>query len=234
MRTVARVTVAVLLAYLIQATVLPYFRINGVMLDLIVITVFTAGYTLGAYGGIMAGLFAALILESISGDLSGFMAAASVLSGAYGAYVAPKVRGYTKVGNRRQERLVKRFTPMLAAGLFEVVKEAVYVVYFYLTGVDLAFFHFFRMVFSGIEVALCSVVLMPLLMWFYVRRPENTLAAKWLRRRREKNAPRPVSPKVAAAGPAAANILDEPIDLMASPREEAKQPENPEEEGTDA
>lgn len=184
MRRALRVTAAVLLAYLIQATMLPYFKVNGVMLDLMSITLITVGFSRGAYVGFTGGLLAALLMEVATGDLAGLTAVSCISAGAYGAWLAKRVREYTKVGNRRQERLVKQLSPMAAAGLFVGLKDAVYVIYFYLTGVDIVFIHIFKVVISVVETALISLLFMPLLNGFLLRKREETLLFKWIVKRR--------------------------------------------------
>lgn len=200
MRKALRVVVAVLTAYLLQATVLPYFKINGVMLDLVSITLCSIGFAAGPYVGLTAGLFGALLLEVLGGDLSGYTAVYCIVAGGFGAWIAIRVRNFKRVGNRALEKLVKRFAPMVAFGVFELAKETIYVIYFYLTGVDIVFIHIFRVLIAGLETMLFSLVLMPLIRGFVLRGPEDTLLAKWLRKRQAKSGPKPLEPEMTPAG----------------------------------
>ncbi|MCL1964751.1 MAG: hypothetical protein FWF69_06795 [Firmicutes bacterium] len=194
MRKALRVTFVVLLAFLLQSTILAYFKAGGVMLDLMVITLCSVGYACGIYVGTTAGLLGALVMEALAGDLHGLMAVTCVCAGGYGAWIAGRLQAFTRVGNRMQERLIKRFAPMLGVGLFIILKEGIYVVYFYLSGVEIAFVHIFRMVFAGIEAALASLLLLPLTYWFLLRSPKDTFFARWLAKREARIRPKPVIP----------------------------------------
>ncbi len=173
MRKAARTVVLLLFAYLIQSAMLPYLKINGVMLDLVSVTLYTIGFTYGYYAGAMAGLLAALVMEVVGGDLPGYISVACVLAGGFGAYVAVRVSRFTRVGKRGLERAVKQFAPMVAVGIYVIAKEAVYVVYFYLTGVDIGFIHIFRMLLAGVLAAVSSLALIPLLYGVLTRKPKK-------------------------------------------------------------
>jgi len=194
MRRAFRVTFLVISAFLLQTTALSYFKMSGVMLDLLAILVCAAGYACGMYVGMASGLLAALLMEVMAGDLHGLMMVTYVGAGAYGAWVAGRLSEFTRVGNRMQERLVKRFAPMLAIGLFIIAKETIYVMYFYLSGVDITFMHIFRVAFAGLETVVFSLPLLPLTYWFLLRKPEDTILAKWFTKRKREEQPRPVIP----------------------------------------
>ncbi len=198
MRKALRVTFSLLAAFLVQSTVLPYFKAGGVLLDLVTVALFTAGYALGPYAGVTAGLFAALLMESLTGDLGGLAAVACVASGAVGAWAAARLKRYVRPGNRLKERIVRQFGPMVLVGLFVMGKESVNVVYFYLTGVDVSFVHAFRVVFAGCWAALWSLLLIPALVRFLLRKPEETFVAKWAAKRRARVKPEPAAKKTAA------------------------------------
>ena len=70
------------------------------------------------YAGIAAGLLGAMILETVGGDLAGLTSVLCVTAGVWGAWVHRRLSAFSLVGNRRRERLIKRFTPMLAVGAF--------------------------------------------------------------------------------------------------------------------
>ena len=194
MRRALRVAAVVLLAFLLQSTMLSYFKVSGVVLDALTIALCSVGYALGIYAGLTAGLLGALLMEVMAGDLHGIMAVVCVGAGAWGAWAAGRIGGFTRVGNRMLERLVRRFAPMLAIGLFVLIKESVYVFYFYLTGVDIGFMHFFRAIFGAILAAVFSLLLLPVTYWFLMRRPEDTFLARLFARRQAKARPRPVAP----------------------------------------
>ena len=52
MRRVARAGCAVMLSYLLQATVLPYLKVRGAEPELILVVLFGLGGALGTYGGL--------------------------------------------------------------------------------------------------------------------------------------------------------------------------------------
>lgn len=188
MRKALRVAALTVLAYLVQATVLPYFKISGVMLDLVSITLFSIGFSAGYYPGLMAGLLEAWLMEAVSGDLPGLTAAICVLAPLFGAYIAVKIENihitnietrslsiegrpvqarYVEVSKWRNfKRAMKRFGPMIAVGGYVLAKEAVYATYFSLTGVDLQFIHYFRVFIAGIYAMIFSLALVPLIYRF--------------------------------------------------------------------
>lgn len=187
MRRVFRAVFMVLLAYLVQATILPYFKIAHMMLDLLSITLYTIGYAFGLYGGLMAGGLAALIMEVSAGDLAGLISVFCVLAGAFGAWTTIRLRSFRIAGKRRREQRVKQFAPMVAIALFVMAKELVYVGYFYITGMDMTFWHIMKAVIAGLYAGGVSLVLLPLIYNFLVRSPEETMLAKWAQKRKDKN-----------------------------------------------
>lgn len=197
MRRALRITAAVLLAFLLQSVVLPYFKISGVIIDLIVITLYTIGYALGPYAGLTAGMLCALVMEVLSGDLPGLTAVVCIGAGAFGFWSAQKIRLFRRPGRRALEQNIKQFAPVAAVALFEMGKEALYVVYFYLTGMDIVFRHILRILWAGIEVGLFSLFLIPLITGFLRRKPEDTWLAKRIRKRQARVKARPVQSKPA-------------------------------------
>lgn len=213
--------VGVLLAYLLQSTVLTYFKINGNMLDLISIMLYSIGYAQGLYVGLMAGLLEALVLEVLSGDLPGLTAFLCVAAGALGAWIAMTLRNIEVAGNRNLERIIKRFGPMAMLGVFVMAKEAIYVAYFYLNGMEVSGWHAWKIVTAGLETAIASVVLLPLIFNMMRRRPDETMIAKWKKKRRAKREAKPTKPtkpaKPARKKPAAGDALTMPSDANAKP-----------------
>lgn len=212
MRKVVRVIVGVLLAYLLQTTVLTHFKINGNMLDMVSIMLFSIGYALGLYAGLMAGLLEALILEVLSGDLPGLTAFLCVAAGAAGAWIAVMLRRVEVAGNRGLERIIKRFGPMAMVGVFVIAKETIYVAYFYLTGMEVSGWHVWRIITAGLEAAIASILLLPLIFNMTRRRPEDTMIAKWKKRRRAKREAKPAKKQ-----PVAGEKLVMPTDANAKP-----------------
>lgn len=194
MRRLIRVTVLVLLSYLLQATILPSFKIGGVILDVMSITIYTIGYACGTYSGMMAGVFLAAIVEVVSGDPPG-LSLIYVAIGYFGSWVVRKMRAFTRVGNRTLEHNVKRFAPMVLLGVAAMAKETLYMVYFYLTGMEVGFGHISRVMMSGLWAAIAGFLLLPLEYGILRRKKEDTLLGKWKKRRIEKSKAKPIEPK---------------------------------------
>lgn len=187
MRRVFRVVFMVLLAYLVQATILPYLKIGHMMLDLLSVTLYTIGYAFGLYGGLMAGGLAALIMEVCAGDLAGLISVLCLLAGAFGAWTTIRLRSFKIAGKRKREERVKQFAPMVAIFLFVTGKELLYVGYFYITGMEMNFWHIMKTIIAGLYAGGTSLVLLPLIYNFLTRRPEDTLLAKMTQKRKEKS-----------------------------------------------
>lgn len=199
MRQYVRVTVAVLLAYLIQSTVLPYFKINGVMIDAMAIILFAIGHALGPYAAVPAGVLCALIMEVVSGDLPGLTAVYCVAAAGLGAWAEWYIPRKTET-LRDNGRTIRRFAPMALLTLFETVKELIFVGYFFLLGIEVGVRHGLKAALSGVIVGLLSFVLFPLTHRFLIRRPEDTLLARWARRRKARREPKAVHPQAETPG----------------------------------
>lgn len=192
MRKALRIVFALLLAYLVQATILPYFRINSIIIDVITVVLYTTGFACGLYAGFVTGLLGALLQEVLSGDLPGLTALIAIAAGWVGAYVARFTRLYERNDNKRVERLVKRVTPILAVGMLVLVREGVFILYFYLTGTEMKLMHFLRALQCCLITMACASVLMPFVSGFILRERENTFLAKRLRKRKNKKVAKPL------------------------------------------
>lgn len=190
MRKAARIVFALLLAYAVQATMLPYFRINGIILDAITVVLYTAGFACGMYAGIVTGLFGALLLEVLSGDLPGLTAVMAVATGGFGYYMARWTSRYARKDNRRLERLIKGAAPVIAVGFLVLIREIIFLLYFYLTGAELQAMHIFRAVQCSFITMLCALLLIPVVSRFILRKAEDTWFAKWRKRRRNRKKPK--------------------------------------------
>ena len=147
MRRVARAGCAVMLSYLLQATVLPYLKVRGAEPELILVVLFGLGGALGMYGGLCAGLSAALILETVGGNIPVFSTVFCAGAGIFGSFVTKRLDAISLPGNRGRERMLRRYAPKAAVALLVLAKELLYIVYFFLTGVTISGIHIFRMVF---------------------------------------------------------------------------------------
>lgn len=196
MRKALRIVFALVLAYLVQATMLPYFRIGGIIIDVITVVLYTTGFACGIYAGFVTGLLGALMLEIMSGDLPGLTALMAVAAGVLGAYVARRTSVYHRNDNKRLERLVKRVVPIFAIGVLVLVRESVFLLYFYLTGTNLSLMHFLRGFQCSLITMACAVVLMPFLSGFMLRKREDTFLAKRRKKRKNKKKPKPLGPVI--------------------------------------
>lgn len=166
MRRAARAGCAVLLAYLLQSTVLPYLKVRGVEPELILVVLFGLGASLGMYGGLCAGLSAALILETAGGNIPVFSTVFCVGAGVFGAFTAKRLNELSLPGNRGRERMLRRYAPKAAVALLVLAKELLYIIYFFLTGVTISGIHIFRTVFSAVEAGAIALLVLPLVSWW--------------------------------------------------------------------
>lgn len=190
MRQYLRVTALVVLSYLVQSTVLPYMKINGVIIDVMSIAMFTLGYAMGPYIAVPAGLLSALIMEVVSGDLPGLTTVYCIAAPSLGAWAVWYIPRKTE--SMRDPRTIRWVAPMLLLALYGAVKELPYWAYFYLTGMDVGWSQIYKSLLSGLIVGALSFLLFPLIRGFLLRRPEDTLLAKWIQRRKAKRKPKSV------------------------------------------
>lgn len=219
MRKGIRGTIVLLLAYLVQATVLNHFKISGVMIDLIAVTLFAIGYYLGVFASAAGGLLMALIMETLTGELSGFISVFCIAASALGAYVEPKFRHFERPGKRRQDRLIKWLAPIVSVGLFVIAREAIYTVYFYLTGVEIRLAHIMRMLLSGILASGLALPLFPVIGGFVHRPIEDSFLGKRLLKRKKPD--KSALPELVLPLP---DLEPEPTPAVAKPPEPAAEP----------
>lgn len=191
-----RAAIAVLVCYLVQSTVLPHLKIGGVLIDLMTITLYGIGYTLGPFTGLTQGALAALIMEVASGNLPGLTSILCVGAAAFGFWTAHRFRFVALAGKRQLESLVRQFGPILCVTAFELVKEAIYIAYFYLNGAEIQPFHVTNALFSGLIVAGLSLLLIPILHNYLTRTPGESFLAKWLRKWNKKRKPKTATPVI--------------------------------------
>lgn len=189
MRNAARSLFVLTLSFLLQSTALPYLKIGSVMIDLVVISLFAVGYAQGMYAALTAGLYMALIMEVLGGELAGFTTVFCLGAAALGAYVEPRIRGYSRAGKRGRERVLRLIAPILIVGLFTLTKESVFAIYFYLTGAEIRGIHIFRILLSGVLAAFFSFLLLSPICNFVTRPRDKTFIAKWREKRRARRKP---------------------------------------------
>lgn len=196
MRKAVRVVFSLFLSYLVQATMLTYFRVGSIKLDVVTVVLFTAGFAGGMYTGFVTGLLGALLLEVLSGDLPGLSSVTSVAAGIFGAYMATWTGKYQTKGNKRRERFVKRTAPVASLVALIAAREIIFILYFYLTGADIAAMHFIRMVRCALLTGGIALLLMPPLSGFMTREKKKTFLYKWRKRRRSRKLPKRFGPRI--------------------------------------
>ncbi|MCL1795309.1 MAG: hypothetical protein FWG37_00315 [Clostridia bacterium] len=193
MRRAMRTLLVLLTAYLMQTTVLPHLKIYGVMEDLCTIALFAAGYYLGTYGAVTSGLLMGLWMETLTGELGGLIAVVCLATGSIGAYVAHRAGNLDRAGKRGMDRFVRWFVPAVVISLIVVGRESIYLVYFYLTGVEIRPIHFFRVALAGLIVGVTALPLLPLIGGFILRTKEDAYLARRIERWKSKKKPAPIA-----------------------------------------
>ena len=190
MRKALRIVYALLLAYLVQAIMLPYFRVQGVVPDIVSVVLYTAGFTGGLYTALMTGAFGALVLEVLSGDLQGLTALTAVALPVVGMYVGIWTGRYIRNDNKRLERTVKRVVPIIAIGMPIALREAIFLIYFYLTGTELMLIHFVRLLICIVLTIACNFLLLSVTYRFILRDAKNTFLAKRIQKWKKRKKPK--------------------------------------------
>lgn len=178
MRKALRAGAAILLAYLLQSTVLTYLKVRGAQIDLMTVTLFFLGSVLGMYGGVCSGLAAAFIMEALGGNIPVFSTVFCVGAGVAGAVIVRRTDALSLPGNRGREQLIRRFAPKAAVLALVLLKEGLYLIYFFLNGVSLGYIHFFRAIFTAVEAGLLAFVLQPLIRWWMLHKPKTRAERK--------------------------------------------------------
>lgn len=217
MRKVLRAGAAILLAYLLQSTVLTYLKVRGAQMDVMTVTLFCLGSVFGIYGGLCSGLTASFIMEAMSGSIPVFSTVFCTGAGLAGALIVQKTDALSLPGNRGRERMIRRFAPKAAVLLLVLLKESLYLIYFFLNGVSLGYIHFFRAVFTAVEAALLMFVLQPLVRWWILHEPKTREEKKAERLAYEAEKPK----KKKAREKKTDSFLNE---LMARPEAETAEP----------
>lgn len=178
MRKALRAGAAILLAYLLQSTVLTYLKVRGAQIDLMTVTLFFLGSVLGMYGGVCSGLAAAFIMEALGGNIPVFSTVFCVGAGVAGAVIVRRTDALSLPGNRGREQLIRRFAPKAAVLALVLLKEGLYLIYFFLNGVSLGYIHFFRAIFTAAEAGLLAFILQPLIRWWMLHKPKTRAERK--------------------------------------------------------
>lgn len=189
-----RVAFALVAAYVLQTTLLSYLRIGGVTPDLLLAAVVTLAASLctsddnivwRALVGLIVGLFAALMVEATGKEPPGLTTAALGLSGAAACMLPGYVERNLHPGRwtpKARARIMAALPYIMICAL-SLGKEALMVVLFYLRGVAIQRIHMYRVLFAGaLNLAAGMAGSRALTAWVECP-PNNTWAARWLRRR---------------------------------------------------
>ncbi|GHU67686.1 hypothetical protein FACS1894184_07990 [Clostridia bacterium] len=189
-----RKTVVILAAYLIQVAVLPYFKIAGVMPDLMLGVLVALAASMAqrehrvpwrALLGATVGLGSALILEVTRKEPAGLTTVVCVLFGAGACLIPPAVERRLPPGRfsvKRRARIMQ-FLPCVMIGAAALLKESLMVVYFYLRGVSIGFTHIWRVLLALVlNLGMGFGGYHLLIRWVYCM-PGETWVAKAMQRR---------------------------------------------------
>ena len=142
------------------------------------VTLFFLGSVLGMYGGVCSGLAAAFIMEALGGNIPVFSTVFCVGAGVAGAVIVRRTDALSLPGNRGREQLIRRFAPKAAVLALVLLKEGLYLIYFFLNGVSLGYIHFFRAIFTAAEAGLLAFILQPLIRWWMLHKPKTRAERK--------------------------------------------------------
>jgi hypothetical protein len=190
MRRLLRVVLLVVLGFLLQSTVLPYFKVGGVQPDLMHVVLLAIGLCGMPYMAVATGLFAALLLEVLSGDLPGLTAVLALGAPCFGLLAHWWLGKLALPGSRLRERIIRLAAPVLSAGLFIAAKELIYLGYFYLTGTEIGFSHVLRLLWAAVLAMIIALPVLPYVRAFVLRPADQTFIAKRRAKRGEKRANR--------------------------------------------
>ncbi|GHU73023.1 hypothetical protein AGMMS49992_10300 [Clostridia bacterium] len=192
----ARKTLAILGAYLIQTTVLPYLRIGGVTPDLTLGVLVALAASMAqpqdrvpwrVFLGVTVGLGVALLMEVTRKEPPGFTTVICALMGAAACLLPPAVERRLPPGRfsaKRRAQLMN-FLPCVMIGMAALLKESLMVVYFYLRGVSIGFTHVWRVLWAALlNLGLGFAGYHLLIRWVYCM-PGETWFAKAGRRRQQ-------------------------------------------------
>ena len=201
---------AILLAYTVQTTILPYFKMWGSVPDLLLCVLLSLAIHVGEtsertisriFAGLCLGLFVSLILEATYRDAPGLTTVIHVVGGLYAALTPAYLKKHLDLkamGKKARKRLQSIIPSLLVAG-GAMISEALHVAYTYLSGVDLTFFHLFRIIYATVLAFGIALVGHRLLAQWVDRPFQAAGIVKWLNKRRSKGKPIKASQKTPPA-----------------------------------
>lgn len=154
-----------LLAYLIQACLIPYLKIGGVQPNIIFgyIAVITVLY--GSWYSVATGVFAGLLVETLLSALPVVNAVAyPALAFAAAQFLAYKPeRAMKPAKSARAEKLQKLYTPFLrvliGAAFMTLLYEIIFIVFYFLSGIPITFTHVFKALGAVLYTVACTVII---------------------------------------------------------------------------
>ena len=112
------------------------------------------------------------------GNIPVFSSVFCVGAGVAGAVIVRRTDALSLPGNRGREQLIRRFAPKAAVLALVLLKEGLYLIYFFLNGVSLGYIHFFRAIFTAAEAGLLAFILQPLIRWWMLHKPKTRAERK--------------------------------------------------------
>ena len=200
MYRICRMLLAILLAYAAQTTILPYFKMWGSVPDLLLCVLISlsihAGEASGRifpriFAGLCLGLFVSLILEATYRGTPGLTTVIHVVAGLYAALTPAYLNKQLEqraIGKKARKRLHLAI-PSLLIAIGSMASETLHVAYSYLSGVDLTFFHLFRIIYATVISFGIGLIGHRFLSQWVDRPFHATGIAKWIMRRRSKGKP---------------------------------------------
>lgn len=205
MYRICRMLLAILLAFAAQTTILPYFKMWGSVPDLLLCVLLSLAIHAGEtsertipriYAGLCLGLFASLILEATYRDAPGLTTVIHVVGALYAALMPAYLSKHLdlKAMGKKARKRLQSIIPSLLIAVGAMASEALHVAYTYLSGVDLTFFHLFRILYATVLAFGIGLIGHRLLAQWVDRPFQATGIGKWLNKRRSKGKPIKTSP----------------------------------------
>ncbi|MDD2648586.1 MAG: hypothetical protein PHI27_11115 [Eubacteriales bacterium] len=153
-----------LLAYLLQACLMPYLKVFGVLPNIIFsyIAVITVLY--GSWYSVATGVFAGLLVETMLAALPVVNAIAyPALAFAAAQFLAYKPeRAMKPAKTARGEKLQRLYTPfvrvLIGAAFMTLLYEIIFIVFYFLSGIPISFTHIMNALGAVVYTVFCTVI----------------------------------------------------------------------------
>ncbi len=160
MKTTFRITLAILLSYILQTSVLPRVLTLDIQPDIMLATLVVLTLNGDRYRGFCAGACVGLLMDAMIGTLPVLYLLTYPLVGYAAATISPQLFMRLPEPKRFKKlvtpKLFAQFIPMVTAALLSTVFEIVLMVYRYLNSVDVTFFLISRMLRATLYTAIAT------------------------------------------------------------------------------